>query len=108
MNINSRILICGWLFVMGSVSFGVYGKKDSTVKDPWVGWHRPVDANVFTSTKGNNHDSVLFVEPELDYPYHLIISHTPQYAHLWRSKKFSWSSADWELVTDQYKIGNFL
>ena len=49
MNINSRILICGWLFVMGSVSFWVYGKKDSTVKDPWVGWHRPVDANVFTS-----------------------------------------------------------
>ncbi len=107
MNINSRILICGWLFVMGSVSFGVYGKKDSTVKDPWVGWHRPVDDNVFTSTKGNNHDSVLFVEPEQDYPYYLIISHTPQYAHLWRSKKFSWSSADWELVTDQYKIGNF-
>jgi hypothetical protein len=37
----------------------------------------------------------------------LIVSHTPKFAHLWRSKKFSWSSEDWELVSDQYKIGNF-
>ena len=76
-------------------------------EDPWVGWHRPVDTNAFITTKGNNHDSVLFVEPELEYPYHLIISHTPKAAHLWRTKKFSWNSADWELVSDQYKIGNF-
>ena len=100
------------LFFASMISFGFlclfsYGKQSTNQRDPWVGWHRPVDVNVFTTTKGNNHDSVLFVEPELDYPYHLIISHTPQYAHLWRSKKFSWSSADWELVTDQYKIGNF-
>ena len=25
--------------------------------------------------------------------------------HLWRTKKFSWSSSDWELVSDKYKIG---
>ena len=103
-----NILYLWWLFVMESVSFWVYGKKDSTVKDPWVGWHRPVDANVFATTMGNNHDSVLFVEPELEYPYYLIVSHTPKFAHLWRTKKFSWSSEDWELVSDQYKIGNFL
>ncbi len=80
---------------------------ESKIKeDPWVGWHRPVDANVFEATKGNNHDSILFVEPELEYPYHLIISHTPEFAHLWRTKKFSWSSQDWELVSGEYKIGN--
>jgi len=61
---------------------------------------------VFTTTPGNNHDSILFVEPELEYPYHLIVSHTPAAAHLWRTKTFSWSGADWELVTDQYKIVN--
>ncbi|MEK9773958.1 MAG: hypothetical protein VW576_10395 [Opitutae bacterium] len=54
---------------------------------------------------GNNHDSVLFVDPELEYPYHLIISHTTEAAHLWRAKKFSWSSADWELVSNKYVIG---
>jgi hypothetical protein len=72
----------------------------------WTQWYRPVDNPAFITTKGNNHDSILFVEPELEYPYHLIISHTPTAAHLWRAKKFSWSSQDWELVSDQYKIGN--
>ncbi|MCP4645526.1 MAG: hypothetical protein GY851_34095 [bacterium] len=76
----------------------------SDTKDPWVQWHRPVDNPAFDTTKGNNHDSILFVEPELEYPYHLIISHTPEAAHLWRAKTFSWSSEDWELVSDQYKI----
>lgn len=74
--------------------------------DPWVEWYRPADNNAFVTVKGNNHDSILFVEPELEYPYHLIISHTPKAAHLWRTKKFSWNSADWELVSDEYKIGN--
>lgn len=74
-------------------------------KDPWTDWYRPVDVNAFITTKGNNHDSILFVEPDLEYPYHLIISHTKQAAHLWRAKKFSWKSDDWELVSDQYKIG---
>lgn len=69
-------------------------------------WHRPVDANVFTSSMGNNHDSILFHEPETEYPYKLIISHTPEAAHLWRAKKFSWSSEDWELVSDHFVIGN--
>ena len=90
---------------LGIVQSVGLSEKEHDLKDPWVGWHRPVDANAFVTTKGNNHDSVLFVEPELEYPYHLIISHTPQFAHLWRSK-FSWSSSDWELVSDKYKIGN--
>jgi len=71
----------------------------------WVDWYRPVDNPVFTTTHGNNHDSILFVEPELEYPYHLIISHTPEAAHLWRTKEFSWSSDDWELVSNEYVIG---
>lgn len=74
-------------------------------RDPLLDWHRPVDANVFTSVKGNNHDSILFHEPETEYPYKLIISHTPDAAHLWRAKVFSWSSEDWELVSDRFKIG---
>ncbi|MEM9280707.1 MAG: hypothetical protein AAGA96_02680 [Verrucomicrobiota bacterium] len=73
--------------------------------DPWLHWHRPADVNPFVTTMGNNHDSVLFVDLELEYPYHLIISHTPKAAHLWRTKKFSWNSEDWELVSDQYEIG---
>jgi hypothetical protein len=72
----------------------------------WIEWYRPVDSPVFTISHGNNHDSVLFVEPDLEYPYHLIISHTPGAAHLWRSRTFSWSSSDWELVSDNYKIAN--
>jgi arylsulfatase A-like enzyme len=79
-------------------------KKQTSSFDP-LDWKRPVDNPVFTTTHGNNHDSVLFVDPELEYPYHLIISHTPEAAHLWRAKKFSWSSSDWELVSDQYIIG---
>ncbi len=43
-----------------------YGKEDKGKTDPWLGWHRPVDANVFVTTKGNNHDSLLFVESELE------------------------------------------
>lgn len=80
--------------------------ETSGTTDPWIEWYRPVDNPVFVTTKGNNHDSILFVEPELEYPYHLIISHTPKAAHLWRTKEFSWSSADWELVSDNYVIGN--
>ena len=79
-------------------------KKQTSSFDP-LDWKRPVDNPAFTTTHGNNHDSVLFVDPELEYPYHLIISHTEEAAHLWRAKKFSWSSADWELVSDQYIIG---
>jgi arylsulfatase A-like enzyme len=79
-------------------------KKQTSSFDP-LDWKRPVDNPVFTTTHGNNHDSVLFVDPELEYPYHMIVSHTPEAAHLWRAKKFSWSSADWELVSDQYIIG---
>ncbi|MEJ1992395.1 MAG: LacI family DNA-binding transcriptional regulator, partial [Maritimibacter sp.] len=55
-----------------------------------------------------NHTAQLIwsVAEELRHtPYHLIISHTEEAAHLWRAKKFSWSSADWELVSDQYIIG---
>ena len=72
--------------------------------DP-TAWHRPVDNPVFTTVHGNNHDSILFHEPELEYPYHLIVSHWQSAAHLWRAKSFSWSSADWELVSTDYQIG---
>jgi len=74
--------------------------------DP-LAWNRPVDNPVFTSEYGNNHDNVLFVEPESEYPYYLVISHTPEYAQLWRTKTFSWTSSDWELVEGEYKIGNY-
>lgn len=73
----------------------------------WAQWYRPTDQPVFTTGFGNNHDSVLFIDHELDHPYHLIVSHTPEAAHLWRTKTFSWNSADWELVSDQYKIADF-
>ena len=97
--------------VLGTVSTGHRAfhaseevRKQAKMFDS-LDWERPVDNPVFTTTFGNNHDSVLFVDPELEYPYHLIISHTTKAAHLWRAKKFSWSSADWELVSDQYVIG---
>ena len=103
MNIRMITLVCAVVAVLQITPN--YGEESIDNTDPWVGWHRPVDANVFITTKGNNHDSVLFVEAELEYPYHLIISHTPQHAHLWRTKKFSWTSEDWELVSDKYEIG---
>lgn len=65
----------------------------------------PLDNPVFTKNHGNNPDSILFVDMSLEYPYHLIVSHEPSGAHLWRTKTFSWDSADWELVSDQYNIG---
>ena len=76
------------------------------VDSDWTGWHRPVENNVFTPDYGNNHDSILFVEPELEYPYHLIISGQTSHAYLWRTKNFSWNSSDWELVSDNYKIAS--
>ena len=72
----------------------------------WLDWERPADNPVFTTGMGNNHDSILFVEAGAAYPYHLIISHTPKAAHLWRAKSFSWKSDDWELVSDNYTIGH--
>ena len=98
------------VLVLTSTAFAAcclcYAGETSQSKDPWVQWYRPVDNPVFNTTKGNNHDSIFFVEPELEYPYHLIVSHTPWAAHLWRTKKFSWSSSNWELVSDDYIIGN--
>lgn len=71
----------------------------------WLDWRRPAENPVFTTEHGNNHDAILFVEPALAYPYHLIVSHTPEAAHLWRAKRFSWRSSDWELVSRDYQIG---
>ncbi|BCX49057.1 hypothetical protein HAHE_29650 [Haloferula helveola] len=70
----------------------------------WAEWYRPVDQPVFSTTHGNNHDAVIFFEPELEYPYHLIVSHETSGAYLWRATSFSWDSADWELVADPYVI----
>ena len=71
---NTRSLFVQSLVLLLPFLFPCLGKEANKKHDPWVGWHRPVDANAFVTTKGNNHDSVLFVEPELEYPYHLIIS----------------------------------
>lgn len=83
-------------------------EPDETVTafDP-LAWKRPVDNPVFTTDFGNNHDSVLFVEPDEEYPYHLIVSHLSKAAQLWRAKAFSWTSADWELVEKNYQLGGF-
>jgi len=72
---------------------------------PWLKWERPADNPVFSTTMGNNHDSVLFIEQGREFPYYLIVSHTPKAAHLWRAKSFSWDSKNWELVSDNYQIG---
>lgn len=102
---NVRHLLIYSIVLLASFSWG--HAQEVEEKDPWIGWHRPADNPVFNTTMGNNHDCVLFVEPELAYPYHLIVSHTPKAAHLWRAKTFSWSSEDWELVSDDYQIGGF-
>lgn len=101
-------LISGMLLFIG---LGCSHKPD--VHESWETWYRPVDNPIFTIDYGNNHDPILFVDSTLEYPYHLIISgwgcslendNNPQ-TYLWRSKSFSWSSKDWELVSDNYKIG---
>lgn len=94
-----------WLASLSFVSAQSGIVTNTEPRDFWVEWHRPVDNPVFSTVMGNNHDSVIFYEPELEYPYHLIISHTPKAAHLWRAKAFSWSSDDWERVSDRYVIG---
>lgn len=86
-------------------------KKDSTISKgsgfQALAWERPVDNPVFTTKFGNNHDSVLFVEEGQEYPYYLIVSHTAKFAQLWRAKKFSWTSENWELVEKNYKIAPY-
>lgn len=100
------VLIGALLAAFLTVTAHATETREEPTPTGWAEWYRPVDNPVFTIDYGNNHDSVLFVEPELEYPYHLIISHEKEAAHLWRTKRFSWSSADWELVSDQYIIGN--
>jgi len=94
------------VMVTGVLCFAGEEVKLDPKKPDWVQWHRPVDQPVFSTTMGNNHDSIIFYDPKLEYPYHLIVSHEPAAAHLWRAKKFSWSSEDWEWVSDKYVIGN--
>jgi len=77
----------------------------STQSSIWTEWYRPVDQPVFATIE-NNHDPVIFYEPNLEYPYHMIVSHETSNALLWRSKTFSWSSNDWELVEGNYQIDN--
>jgi hypothetical protein len=101
-----KIMKCRIVLLVVFTAFACcYANDMPKERDPWLGWYRPADTNAFITTMGNNHDSMLFVEYGREYPYYLIISHTPQAAHLWRTRKFSWSSADWELVSDQYMIG---
>lgn len=83
-------------------------------QNPMLSWQRPVDNPVFSAQHANNHDAVLFVDTTLEYPYHMIVSgwgctknrgENREKAYLWRSKHFSWSSMDWELVSGHYQIG---
>lgn len=108
MKMNFQVVLSLSAFVLAS---GVmcHAGEDAELdpsKPDWLQWHRPVDQPVFSTTMGNNHDSVIFYDPKLEFPYHLIVSHEAEAAHLWRAKKFSWSSEDWELVSDKYVIGN--
>ena len=89
--------------LLSTITSGCSTTETSAAAD-WSKWHRPVDNPVFTTTHGNNHDSIIFYEPELEYPYHLIISHELSGAYLWRAKTFSWSSSEWELVDNSYQI----
>lgn len=82
-------------------------KEKSSGKEFPLSWYRPVDQPVFTNQYGNNHDAIIFREEGGEYPYYLIISHEKSAAHLWRAKEFTWSSEDWELVSDQYIIDNY-
>jgi len=40
--------------------------KSADPDSKWLKWIRPVDNPVFSTTMGNNHDSVLFVDHELN------------------------------------------
>lgn len=106
MKLNNEMVLVLMLSILTSCSVNNQRKGINSEGLSILNWYRPDEQPVFSQTHGNNHDPILFVEPGLDYPYHLIVSHTEEYAHLWRSQKFSWNSADWELVTDQYIIGN--
>lgn len=108
LKMKANLVVISTLISVTSLLMDLEGapKKDTAVFDA-LDWGRPINNPVFTSAFGNNHDSILFIEAEQEYPYFLIVSHTPEYAQLWRAKNFSWDSADWELVEAEYKIGNF-
>ncbi len=97
------VLLCLCVFILAvAASTGSAGPPEKSAT--WTDWYRPVDNPVFTAEHGNNHDCIFFVEPDLQYPYHLIVSHQSSGADLWRTKEFSWSSDDWELVSGDYDI----
>lgn len=99
------------IFILLGGIFTSCSTSDEKVKDDepgpadWTEWVRPVDQPVFSTKHGNNHDAILFVEPESEFPYYMIVSHEKTSAHLWRTGNFSWSSSSWELVSDNYQIG---
>jgi len=99
------LFVLATAYILAVIASGC-SSDGSTSRPGWSKWYRPVDNPVFTVSHGNNHDAILFAEPRLEYPYHLIISHTPAAAHLWRARRFSWDSSDWELVSDEYIIGD--
>jgi len=103
-----------FITVFGIAALSVLLNINCFSQEIWDKWHRPVENPVFTINHSNNHDAVLFVEPGEEYPYHLIVSGwgctsdregLPEAAYLWRARKFSWTSRDWELVTDDFQIG---
>jgi hypothetical protein len=110
----ARLVVIGAFFLTGLAAAGCTSSKeganasraDSGSDATWADWYRPVENPVFTTEHGNNHDPILFVDQRLEYPYHLIVSHRGDGTDLWRASDFSWSSADWELLDDDYDIDN--
>lgn len=97
------ILLC---IVFSCVTKRKNVQEDIDPVSKMLNWYRPVNQPVFSKDHGNNHDPVLFIDHQLDYPYQMIISHTESAAFLWKAHEFSWNSADWKLVSDEYVIGD--
>ncbi|MFT4801716.1 MAG: hypothetical protein ACI93N_001491 [Flavobacteriaceae bacterium] len=106
------MLFLNRVILLFSVLFCSCGKTKLEYQK-WENWYRPVDNSVFTFNYGNNHDPIIFVDSNLEYPYHLLVSgwgctsetNNLPLTYLWRSKKFSWSADNWELVSKNYEIG---
>src|SRR5690606_1941935 len=97
----NRLNICCKIVCIVFLLIACDQNSQKNLRDPdQSSWYRPAEQPVFTADMGNNHDPVFFVDYDLEYPYHLIISHEKSAAHLWRTKSFSWDSKDWELVSD--------
>lgn len=84
----------------------LFPKASEKFQPNQIQWINPpgVGNPVFTSNHGNNHDPILFVDTDQEYPYHLLISHEKGGAHLWKTKSYSWTHSHWQLVSNKYVI----